>query len=154
MQRPHANLIKKWADNNDCQIWYYDKNEEKWENTPFPSWEPTLQYVVVLKEYAEAWQAWIDGELQILMSGGWTEWGFPFPPQFTDKASDYRRKPKPVKPQPGEKWKHFSGLTVVVTGKTSGVVIDKVLTTHTLHELVNDWNWSDPDHENDWTKVS
>jgi hypothetical protein len=159
VKRPHADLIKKWADNDDSHIWYYNKYTEEWEKCPLPIWEKTVQYAVILKEYAEAWQAWMDGELQVVtVEGKWTEWPGLRPPSFDAPASNYRRKPaepkpEPVKPQPGEKWKHITGTVVVVTGEKSGVLIEKSPNErYEVGDLRHDWTF--PGRNGRWTKVS
>ena len=105
--RPHADLIKKWADNENAEVWVYETvHTKKWTITKVPTWERNSKYSVVLPEYKEAWQAYLDGELQISLLGEWEDWNAGIP-VFDNPPERYRRAPKT--PQVGEKWKHTSG---------------------------------------------
>ena len=60
---------------------------------PDPHWSPEVQYKTILPEYAEAWRAWLDGELEVL--GYKDEWAlFAKLPSFANSPEYYRRKPK------------------------------------------------------------
>ena len=101
-KRAHADEIIKWSSDKDAVVFCRNSTtisgEPEWYPTEgVPLWFPTLQYKTILPEYAEAWQAWLDGELQIRDETGWFAWfavddddvpGFDLDPE------EYRRIPK------------------------------------------------------------
>ena len=96
-KRAHADEIIKWASDEDAVV-FYRFGGGKWSSTSGGlSWLHSLEYKTILPEYAEAWQAWLDGELQIRDETGWFAWfavddddvpGFDLDPE------EYRRIPK------------------------------------------------------------
>ena len=92
-ERKHAAEIKKWADNKDAVVWY---DSYGWRVVEGPLWLEENDYKTILPEYAEAWQAFLDGELQVIMhhDDDWVDWREQ-PPVFDMSSSHYRRKPKP-----------------------------------------------------------
>lgn len=92
--RKHSNLIKLWADNKDATVWTNDFYRG-WTDDWYPAWLEDVEYRVILPEYKEAWQAYLDGELQVGDDGrDWIDWGTGDAPMFDSPPSDYRRKPK------------------------------------------------------------
>ena len=96
-KRAHADEIIKWASNKDAVVWYRnppnDPNHRWLPMAAKPSWLPEVEYKTILPEYAEAWQAWLDGELEVL--GYKDEWVlFAKKPSFANSPEYYRRKPK------------------------------------------------------------
>ena len=93
-KRKHADEIKKWADNKDAVVWVFD---HEWVVLKgYPHWLEGNDYKTILPEYAEAWQAFLDGELQVIghPDDDWVDW-CENPPAFDMSSSHYRRKPKP-----------------------------------------------------------
>ena len=95
-KRKHADEIKKWADNKDAVVWFFDG---EWRAaTAYPQWYEKYDYKTILPEYAELWQAFLDGELQVgdpdLNGVVWVDW-CEQPPAFDLPPECYRRKPKP-----------------------------------------------------------
>ena len=93
-KRKHADEIKKWADNKDAVVWFFDG---EWRSVSgYPQWFEKYDYKTILPEYAEAWQAFLDGELQVIghPDDDWVDW-CENPPAFDMSSSHYRRKPKP-----------------------------------------------------------
>ena len=99
--RKHANLIKKWLDNPDCEVWFLDVEWSKVDGNPL--WGHGERYVVVLPEYKEAWQAYLDDELETKFEDEdeWHDWQRDYTtPLFSSPPECYRRKPKPEKRRP------------------------------------------------------
>ena len=98
-KRAHADEIIKWANNKDavvfCRNSTPDPGEPEWSpSLGEPLWFPSLESKTILPEYAEAWQAWLDGELQIFNDRGWRDFSCKTPPFFDSRPENYRRKPK------------------------------------------------------------
>ena len=94
--RPHADLIKLWADNADAVVWQLNGfGSNEWVAIAPPYYWCSSTYAVILPEYAEAWQAYLDGALQIQAEGAWCDWSptMYHHPAFTDHPGNYRRKP-------------------------------------------------------------
>ena len=95
-KRAHADEIIKWASDKDSVVFcrsFDPTGESEWITVPDPHWSPEVQYKTILPEYAEAWQAWLDGELEVL--GYKDEWVlFAKLPSFANSPEYYRRKPK------------------------------------------------------------
>ena len=99
--RKHAEMIKKWLDNPDCEVWFIDVNHGKeWRKvTGNPLWGQGDRYVVVLPEYKEAWQAYLDDELETKFEyeDEWHGWGREYVvPMFSSPPECYRRQPRPT----------------------------------------------------------
>ena len=92
-KRKNAEEIKKWADNKDAVVWVF-VNEWVIQSAP-PRWLEKNDYKTILPEYAEAWQAFLDGELQAIIHGAddWVDWPARSP-AFDLPSTHYRRKPK------------------------------------------------------------
>ena len=94
--RPHADLIKKWADNADAVVWQLNGfGSNEWVAIAPPYYWCSSTYAVILPEYAEAWQAYLDGALQDRFRGGgtWYDWKENADPAFNNPPECYRRKP-------------------------------------------------------------
>ena len=94
-KRKHAEEIKKWADNKNAVAWFFDG---EWKVAMgYPLWHEKYDYKTILPEYAEAWQAFLDGALQIYQvhDNNWVDCGTEPPPLFDLASRHYRRKPKP-----------------------------------------------------------
>ena len=42
--RPHAELIKQWADDKDCVVEFYSEDLNKWMSASTPSWDTRFEY--------------------------------------------------------------------------------------------------------------
>ena len=98
-KRKHADEIIKWASNKDSVVFcrsFKPTGETEWiPVSGDPSWLSKVEYKTILPEYAEAWQAWLDGELQVTgHNRGWWDLSSKGPPRFDNPPEDYRRKPK------------------------------------------------------------
>ena len=92
-KRKHAEEIKKWADNKDAVVWYVNYGWRVVEG--YPQWLEEYDYKTILPEYAEAWQAFLDDELQVTEHyGDWEDWSAQSP-AFDLPPEKYRRRPKP-----------------------------------------------------------
>ena len=69
-KRAHADEIIKWASNKEAVVWYRNPpnvpNRRWLPMADKPSWLTKVEYKTILPEYAEAWQAWLDGELSLI----------------------------------------------------------------------------------------
>ena len=98
--RDHANKIIKWAENKDAVVWC--KGVNGWGRNDKPMWNPVVEYVVVLPEYEDVWQAWLDGELQWRISSDmkWLDWSDRYheadEPSMSLPPENYRRKSEPL----------------------------------------------------------
>ena len=92
-KRKNAEEIKKWADNKDAVVWVF-VNEWVIQSAP-PRWLEKNEYKTILPEYAEAWQAFLDGQLQVIIhsTDDWVDWRW-LSPAFDLPSTHYRRKPK------------------------------------------------------------
>lgn len=93
-KRKHSEEIKKWADNKDAVVWIF---VYEWVVLKaYPHWLEENDYKTILPEYAEAWQAFLDGELEVTghHDDDWEDWPGQ-PPAFDLPSAHYRRKPKP-----------------------------------------------------------
>ena len=95
-KRKHTLEIKKWADHKDAVVWVFD---HEWVVLKgYPHWLEGNDYKTILPEYTEAWQAFLDGELQVSDPDHhgvvWVDWCWQ-PPAFDLPPECYRRKPKP-----------------------------------------------------------
>ena len=97
-KRANADEIIKWANNKDSVVW---RNMGMfWAAIlPEPRWLPGCEYKTILPEYADAWHAWLDGELQIFNDRRWRDFSCKTPPFFGEPPEKYRRKPKEEKEQ-------------------------------------------------------
>ena len=73
-RRPHADEIVKWASDIDSVVWRLfipaQNGEPRWAPAASsPGWLSDVEYKTILPEYDEAWQVWLDGELQIKLHG-------------------------------------------------------------------------------------
>ena len=96
-KHPHSGLIRLWSDTwyEECEVWSKHNSEEKWTQPKNPMWYPNTKYRVIHDDYKEAWQAWLDGELQVLTCSDDSEWkDMPEEPIFVFAPDRYRRKPK------------------------------------------------------------
>ena len=93
--RPHADLIKLWAENADAVVWQLNGfGSNEWVAIAPPYyWCSITKYAVILPEYAEAWQAFLDGALQESSNYDWDDWSCTAPPSFCKSPECYRRKP-------------------------------------------------------------
>ena len=97
-KRAHADEIIKWASNKDAVVFRNCRPNQEGNRgwlpvAGAPEWFPENEYKTILPEYAEAWQAWLDGELEVL--GYKDEWVlFAKLPSFANSPEYYRRKPK------------------------------------------------------------
>ena len=95
-KRAHAGEIAKWASDKDSVVFcrsFDPTGESEWIAVPDPHWSPEVQYKTILPEYAEAWKAWLDGELEVLSHK--EEWVlFAELPSFANSPEFYRRIPK------------------------------------------------------------
>jgi len=95
----HSAEIDLWWKNPDAKVYYRNKDGD-WKHAQYPSWLSGGTYRVILPEYQDLWQAWLDDELEDYALGSWTRWDRnAAPPKFTRPPSNYRRKPKP-EPKP------------------------------------------------------
>lgn len=103
-KRAHADEIIKWASDENAVVFcrsFDPTGESEWITLPDPHWSPEVQYKTILPEYAEAWQAWLDGELEVLSHKD--EWVlFAKLPSFSNPPEFYRRKPKDLEPTGAE----------------------------------------------------
>lgn len=96
-RRKHADWIRLWLENEDSEVWFKSKSG-KWYPIKHPTWEDD-EYRVILPEFKEAWQAYMDGELQVRHhhfqhQHEWWEYHEGDPPLFDMLPSNYRRRPK------------------------------------------------------------
>ena len=100
-KRAHADEIIKWSSDKDSVVFcrsFDPTGESEWIPVPDPHWSPEVQYKTILPEYADAWQAWLDGELQVKGLSKWFTYGLCVP-DFGLEPEKYRRKPKEEKEQ-------------------------------------------------------
>ena len=104
-KRKHADEIIQWANDPTCSVWCRDDRviPPRWLLVPkvkTPSWNSGIQYAVIPAAYADAWQAYLDGELQYL-DRDWEDWCMETVPRFSGGTQFYRRKPA----EPETDWK-------------------------------------------------
>jgi len=92
-QHPHADLIKRWAENTNCTVWF--KTGSLWIHVSrSPKWNENSVYVVIEPEYQDAWKAYLDGKLQFMDSSNkFKDWVEESHPRFDLEPQKYRRKP-------------------------------------------------------------
>lgn len=65
---------KMYAEDPTVEIYYNAHKGKGWRKCVYPQWHSENEYRVVPSEYAEAWQAYLDGELVILVGGSWEKY--------------------------------------------------------------------------------
>lgn len=88
----HAGKYRLAHSRTDAEVWVCGGEYKIWEVTDEPNWQKDLNYRVILPEYAEAWQAYLDGCLQIKGCDGWCDWNPAIVPTFNHGLSHYRRR--------------------------------------------------------------
>ena len=73
MKRKHADLIKLWADNDDCDVYIW--NGMLWLLVKKPSWHPHEEYLAITREWKEIWDAYLEGKcIQVkTLSDNWKD---------------------------------------------------------------------------------
>lgn len=94
--RNHPVEGRKYIDNPNARVYYYDKSASRWvERYGEPRWVRKF-YKVVLPEYQEAWEAYLDNELETRFGGVWQIWPLDKDPRdapcFDREEEHYRRK--------------------------------------------------------------
>ena len=93
MDRKHAKEIRLWLDNPNAVVWCH--SNKAWWVDHNPTWSSRYRYRVILPEYKEAWQAYLDGELETLSYGFTDRWrSWTSEPKLLREPNCYRRKPK------------------------------------------------------------
>ena len=93
-ERPHHKQIILWASNEDARVYSFEGNT--WILINNPSWNPSKRYKTILPTYQEAWEAYLDGELEHSDGEKWIRWKSEWPPSFSDTACYYRRYQEPT----------------------------------------------------------
>jgi len=95
--RKHSNLIIQWAKDADCAVYCRCVGVNNWKLIEGDiSWLEYAVYAVVPKGYQFAWDAFVEGNLQIKSGSDWNDWDLNSPPVFDSPASEYRRVPEPT----------------------------------------------------------
>jgi len=94
----HKEDIKLWLDNPDASVYFKSNYSTDWIEITEGDiwWFADYEYKVILPQYLEAWEAWLDDELEECFGGTWIRWPRSnLPPSFTCGPEFYRRKPAP-----------------------------------------------------------
>ena len=74
MKHKHYDLIVEAAANTDIVVFCNNSIHGTWGKAATPYvWHPINKYKLIYPEYLEAWNAYIDGELEFY-SSGWVDW--------------------------------------------------------------------------------
>ena len=95
--RPHAEMIKRWADDKGGKVYCRPDNNCRWSLITTPYWARDVQYLFVPSGYDEVGQAFMDDELEYRLSNGeWLRWEefFDHTPEFSAPIESYRQKPR------------------------------------------------------------
>jgi len=91
----HRDEVERLLSHPDSKTYLYMNHSDTWVLWSNPSWSDREKYKVVPPEYAEAWQAWCDGECQLYCGpAGWCPLTKEEGIDFTCPPEDYRRRPK------------------------------------------------------------
>jgi hypothetical protein len=65
--RPHADLIKQWADDDSLLVQFKGHNSGKWLDSPLPSWSKDYEYRIKPKT-VPAWQVLYEDDGEFLLT--------------------------------------------------------------------------------------
>ena len=103
----HADQMIKLANNSDAVVWCKSRKKGEWvklKGIGSASWNPENEYRTILPEFADMWQAFLDGELEFRPTHEceWEKWTITRGPNFNSPIENYRRTPSGEESSPDE----------------------------------------------------